>query len=410
MISLEELYDYCFNEPRIQKLAKSIAHEFHNRDMSVVIDLPQYMKEQFPNKDILNVQSLALLDLVKPKLLQTDIKNLDSIKATNGEIYKWFAMGWFFVNSSDNPYTYKNKTLLAAYLMMPVIKKYYPGIDDYIDASGDQTLMHDLNLDPDRYGLVELSNSMELRKHALIIREKSTMVYPHQFLRRFYKAHFVDMLSILRHCHRNNLKVELRIDPLRRTTPEYYRDVIEMDYWYGKPFREDLLMQKNQRGESEYLTVHRVPENQQEKQDFTYPLRYTIFITDMMAKNNRQFFIAEYVPLAIQDNISRPHGLGGKYIIQKFAHFVFDQNKKQIEHVDGSVRYFLHNDYDEAFRKVAAGRDAGKKIGSSSNRLKLFKVSGGVDLEILKAILYEFFRYNPHISEYFAGEAHQNVY
>ncbi len=43
-------------------------------------------------------------------------------------------------------------------------------------------------------------------------------------------------------------------------------------------------------------------------------------------------------------------------MIQKFAHFVFDQNRKQIEHGDGSVRYFLLNDYDETFQKIATGR------------------------------------------------------
>ena len=68
-------------------------------------------------------------------------------------------------------------------------------------------------------------------------------------------------------------------------------------------------------------------------------------------------------------------------MIQKFAHFVFDQNGKQIEHVGGYLRYFLLNDCDATFLKVATGRDvfalADKAFKESERQENKQPLSGG---------------------------------
>lgn len=408
MISLKELHDYCFNDLDIQKIAKSIALEFHNKDMSAVVDLPIYMREKFENTDPVNDQALLLRDLVKSKLEKLSLDDLDSMQATNKDLHQWFRRACFFANNYKG--STLDETLLVAYLVMPVIEKHHPCIDAYIDNAENTNPFPDLNLQPDRYGLIKLQDSMELRKHALIMKDKSTMIYPHQFLRRFYRAHFVDMLQILNWCNRKGLQVELRIDPFRRTTPEYYQDIIEMDHWYGKPFSEELLMKGLDAENDDKPTVHYMtPEQKTNNLTYlTYPLEYTTFITNMLEDKQRQFFISEYTLPADAREACNPSytGVGKKYIIQKFAHFVFDQKKKSVEHIDGAVRYFTHSQYDQIFDDVKRGRNVGARIG---DRLKLFKVSGGFDLEILKSILYEFFRYNPLIAEYFTGEPHCNV-
>lgn len=120
-----------------------------------------------------------------------------------------------------------------------------------------------------------------------------------------------------------------------------------------------------------------------------------------MSGTERQFMIEEYVPLTnpVQPT-RRIHGIGKKYCIQKFAHFVYDQEQQIISHIDGAVRTFAVKDYAEALDIVTKGSEPDKRIGT---RHKLFKVEGSISIEQVQSLLYEFFMYNPHIGEYFSN-------
>ncbi len=105
--------------------------------------------------------------------------------------------------------------------------------------------------------------------------------------------------------------------------------------------------------------------------------------------------IEEYVPLTNPVQSTRCiHGVGKLHCIQKFAHFVYDQEQQAISHIDGAVRTFTIDDYAEALAIVVGGSEPGKRLGT---RHKLFKVEGSISLEQVQLLLYEFFMYNSHI-------------
>lgn len=91
-------------------------------------------------------------------------------------------------------------------------------------------------------------------------------------------------------------------------------------------------------------------------------------------------------------------GFMNKYVVQRFAHFVYNQNVNNFEHVDCSVRIFNRDEYDKIYEAVSQDHDPGRKIGK---RFKLFKISGKVDRALVEQSLYAFFRENIHLIEYF---------
>ena len=371
----------------------------------LVTDFPYYMRDDFKASDSLNDSCLHLKKLVLDKLEKADKNTFADLKDVNSELYHAFKAG---MSMAQPNYARENVDydLFISYFLMPLISKNSPGVDDYINSAKDFGLLNELNINPNRYGLIKLTKPLQLCKHALIVND-DVMIYPHQFLRRFYSSNFVDILTILQGCNDWGFKVWLRIDPFRKTTPEYYRDLREADYWHGKPFSGQLL---NDREAEPYTAVHNVPLQGQEFQDLTYPLRYTTFITSMMEESTglRQFSIAEYIPSPTAYTGSRLYGAGNQYIIQKLGHFVFDQRQQSFEHIDGSVRYFTHEQYEKLFQTVVSGKIVPMKEGESKNRIKLFKVAGALPLKIVQSIMYQFFMYNPHIEEYFQGVTEKN--
>jgi hypothetical protein len=269
-----------------------------------------------------------------------------------------------------------------------------PDIDEYITRIKDYDLLKSLGIPVDDDGLVTLDEDMELRRHALILPSQKIMIYPHQFLRRFYHANFVNMPNMLENLKKEGKKVKLRIDPIRITHPKYYQEIIEEDYWYGLKFAASLFQSKDKKP---VRTLHRTNGNHNP----FYPVDFTLFRSDMMSDSERQFMIEAYVPLTNPvQSTRRIHGIGKGYCIQKFAHFVYDQGQQTISHIDGAVRTFAIEDYAEALDIVSRGSEPGKRVGT---RHRLFKVEGSISIEQVQSLLYEFFMYTPQIGEYFSN-------
>lgn len=385
--TLAELYHELKTSPELAKLLSSVAKELHNRNV-----FPMHALAMYKGEDI-----KELARQVRMAMEATDMSSRDSI---NGDEYQSFRHALWFGDEDDGHNIDRSMVMVLAYLL----QEHWPGIDEYVQHLDDTKLAKQLGLAIDGEGMVELTGKMELRRHALVLPEQNTMIYPHQFLRRFYSANFVNMPAMLEHCRKQGLEVKLRLDPLRITQPRYYQDIFEADYWYGPKFDSSLLLSKDK---EPVRTLHYT--NSEDKiQNITYPLSYTLFRSDMIDDHERQFMVEEYVPVTNPElSGHRVPGIGKSYAIQKFAHFVYDQNKKHITHVDGAVRVFTVDGYAESLEAVVKGKEPGKRVG---NRHKLFKVTGNLDLELVQSLLYEFFRYNPHLGEYFAAPEEIRAY
>src|SRR5260370_7093565 len=101
-------------------------------------------------------------------------------------------------------YTGRAARMVISYLL----RMHMPNIDEYITHLEDYSLLKSLDVFVDDEGLVTLDKDMELRDHALILPARQIMLYPHQFLRRFYSANFVNMPSILQHSSPKSMEVK----------------------------------------------------------------------------------------------------------------------------------------------------------------------------------------------------------
>lgn len=280
-------------------------------------------------------------------------------------------------------------------LIETLLNPYMPGIDDYVQSMKNSDLHQELGLSHDDNFLVDISHesNFSLRKHGLIVSDE-VMVYPHQFLRRHYSSNFTDTPEVLAAYAHRGMSVKVRLDPLRSWThPKNYMDILELDYWHGPQFSAEVL---NDTDAKEKVTFHSSPSIGYSP----YPVTATIFRTYMMEANCRQFMIEEYTPLKPADDSPQLPGFGNEYCIQKFGHFVFDQEEQAIVHVDGAVRVFKVEEYRDIYDAIRQGKSPDSKIGV---RHKLFLVEGKLDLNDAQILMAEFFRYNTHLSEYFQG-------
>lgn len=364
---------------------KHLAREYHNRNLDLYSGITTNDSED-TQLDPLVRDYTRTLEIIHDKMLQSELSSLTS--AEDEEFY--YSTIWYGQAKDDFIHTERAARMVISYLL----GMHLPDIDEYIARIKDYDLPKSLGIPVDYHGLVTLDEDMDLRGHALILPSQKVMIYPHQFLRRYYHANFFNILYKLEGLRKEGKKVKLRIDPIRVTQPKYYRGIIEEDYWYGLKFAASLLQSKDRKP---IRTLHWTNGDH----NTFYPVDFTLFRSDMQSNTERQFAIEEYVPLTNPVQPTRQiHGIGKDYCIQKFAHFVYDQERRTISHLDGAVRTFTIKDYAEVLDVVSGGREPGKRVGE---RHKLFKVEGNISLEQVQSLLYEFFMYNPHISEYFSN-------
>jgi hypothetical protein len=369
-----------FESHLISKLAQAISNEFENRNLFPLIDFIRFLEEKSVlGENCQKLQKIILLAITHRKSFN---KLLSESKKS-----AWIRSALEF---GTNGKTY-DLDLIATHLCIYLVQEKATSIDRHIDLLDNNLLSKELNIPTDDNLLIDLSNKqLKLENHGIFVRGK-TLVYPHQFLRRFYSANFVGMPPLLNKAFSKGLSVKLRIDPVRQTISDHYREIVEFDLWHGPKFSKQLLMNKHLSSRTQHISrVYYC---------FSYDPKFTTFRTKMMDKDLREFSIEEYCPLNLPFGNVSP-GVGDKYCIQKFAHFTFDQNLGCITHLDGAVRVFEVEKYAKYFELIESGLDVEEKIGS---RHKMFLVEGRIDDELAQEMLTEWFRYNPHIQEYFSG-------
>ncbi|MEI7539260.1 MAG: hypothetical protein WCJ36_00615 [Candidatus Saccharibacteria bacterium] len=392
--TLDEVLSEIDNNNSIQDLLKIISTQLDNRNYFAMFEIPRLRQSKL-DSDIL-VASVKKLhgDLVLVIDKNINMFSDSTTESLSGRLnYKQLL---FYTKDIAGNIIKDN---LADWMMIYILRESKHGIDDYVDAFTDCSLTQNRGLCVGDDGMVSLVDPrLVIHNHAIQLDNIST-VYLHPFLRRSFSGNFVDIPAILRHGVEQGYDVKARLDPYREGEMKYYREVVECDYWHGAHFNTSIL---NSKAKNEKWTVHGLDETDRRTQalGMSYPILQTHFRTSMMDKNLRQFSIEEYTPRTASYGVESPN-FGKKYYIQKYAHLVYDQNGKFIQHVDCSVRVFKVGDYLKLLKSVKSGNDPGRQIGK---RYKLFKISGELELDYVQNCLYEFFRCNPLIIEYFTGK------
>lgn len=292
---------------------------------------------------------------------------------------------------------------IAKYLTIILASEKMKNTDDYLFelANNDDTIINRYNLLKNSAGMICLSDyksKMTLKRHAIDMHD-GTCIYLHQFLRRGFTAHFADTPEVIMRALNSDYNVEARIDPFRVGDIKRYREITECDYWHGPKFNQKLL---DSRRAKEEIAEHAFKKDQKG----LYTDYRTVFRTSMLDGDHlRQISIEEYIPKKDWAGY-RTHGYGNNKVIQRFAHLVYDQNKHSFEHIDCAVRIFDKNTYDNIYAGLLSGKMPDRQIGT---RFKLLKISGNINVELIKDLLYAFFRNNPHLMEYFCNLSYEEV-
>jgi hypothetical protein len=379
MIGINEIFD----DRDIIRLSTIIANELDNRNMSA-IDAGRF----FVSKNILDdlISNCATLYSIVRDIIKDDAAMANLANAKPEETWKKMAL---FLGRTDKGI---DKDKVALHICISLISKHHRKIDEYILALPDKKLYDALGIISDDDQLIDLTDPrLELRRQGVIF-NGSTLFFPHQFFRRSYRYSILGVPASLKKAIGCGASVKIRIDPFRVTTADRYREIMELDYWYGARFSEKLLCNTRRSERTLHISTGFY--------ELNYDARFTAIRTKMMDDGIREFMIEEYCPQIIWGEEKSP-GTGEKFCIQKFAHFCYDQRLKTFTHLDGAVRVFENTGYESIFKMIESGKDIGDKAGV---RHKMFLVEGRFKQDLVQELLSEWFRYNPHIHEYFSGK------
>lgn len=205
--------------------------------------------------------------------------------------------------------------------------------------------------------------------------------FAHQFLRRS-----LSRLNNLRHELLSDLQglapvvdanIRIRIDPDLVGLARTVRRTMEMDYWYGPPFKDDLA------SITQGVTHHEANEFERSyagisRTEFWWQSRDAMHILEAEELRDRPSFGAEE----------------GVHYGCRYVHSIVDEESGRIVHLDGAIRAYS----EEAL--VARLNSTIAEAGRHTMYTKLWRVDGNVPLGTWKRLIYDFYRDNSLVAEY----------
>lgn len=360
-----------------------ISTELKNKLRNLIESLSWEMADKniFPI-DIINSESFLSDSLGEIKEILSEInwnQFYESIKETNPFLFHY------------NDF-YKGPGPLYNFLMND-LQFFYIKNDDYVDINLEKAKVEDflsrLGIIYDKEGLITINDEFKIEPQGVIFRDNH-LIYLHQFLRRLYSANFLIGYT-LRKIDQKKVTIKILPDPYRLTEKKFLKDIYEADYWFGEKFDESKL---NNHIYVDKITVHGRNHETNKALDYTYPLEKTVFRQTQKAENLTQLEVEEIIPADGCKSFSN------KYVFQKYCHMIWEKNRQKIVHLDFSVMVYKTDQHKDRIKE-----NWSKTISSfKPKEIKVLKLEGILELEESLKVVYEFFRYNELVQEYFELE------
>lgn len=215
------------------------------------------------------------------------------------------------------------------------------------------------------------------------------ILFAHRFFRRSLSS-LNDLnqpfLSLLAEIARDpSLRVRIRLDPDLIGVRSTYREVIELEYWWGPKFDDDLASIPN--GVSRY---------QADERTVAY---YGISATEFWWHEQN-----EQKTLECEELLNRPScGIGNERYGCRYVHSIIEKGTNSSFHLDGAVRIY---DTDAMLERL---EEPINKAGRNTDYNKLWRIDGSLSVEKWKALISHYFRGNRLVGEYFDGKETLNV-
>lgn len=171
-----------------------------------------------------------------------------------------------------------------------------------------------------------------------------------------------------------SLKIALDLD--RIMLSKDWSRFCRRERYYGPKFTNDIPA--NKEGQASYLLDER-------DRLFT-----NSFKTDLFWKNKKD----NSFQLEIEELQDTRNSVASEFIFCKYIHTQYNKEKSTFEHLDGSIRKYISDDYWLRIKSNLKNGDVAKKI-------KLFRVDGIIPFDIWKSIIASYMEHNGTIGEYF---------
>jgi hypothetical protein len=224
--------------------------------------------------------------------------------------------------------------------------------------------------------------------------KRDLLIFAHRFFRRSLshrnKLNEYFLLSFDKTSEvRENLIPRLRLDPDLIGHPSTIHNLVELEYWRGPRFTDDISSIAN--GVSEHKATPRTM--YYEGIDKTH-----IWWKSPESRQEADGTV-EYRTFEVEELIENASGgLPDDHYGCRYAHAEYSANVSAITHFDGAIRAYPADAY---FKRIDVSID---RAGKHSDYTKLFRFDGPLAVQEWKRLLSDYFRGNPLIPEYLAGE------
>ncbi|TKV76131.1 hypothetical protein [Rhizobium sp. AU243] len=246
----------------------------------------------------------------------------------------------------------------------------------------------------DKDGLVDyrelLSRTDELWPGVFHDKKRDLVLVAHRFFRRrlsHLNALNTEFLSSFSGVARENpkLRARLRLDPDLLGYPASTKGLIELEYWRGPKYDEDIG--KIPSGVAEHKADERTRHFEGvDRTQIWWKAPETRIVDDTQA---------DYRALEVEELIEDPSpGLANGRYGCRYAHAEYSSIADRITHFDGAIRAY---DGDKYLTRFEASID---RAGKHSDYTKLFRFDGQLSVPDWKRLLSDYYRGNTLIPEY----------
>ncbi len=290
------------------------------------------------------------------------------------------------VEPLESPLIAESLIRVAEYCVAAELQKKYSPVSDVIQPKPHDSEVLDtcpeLKSQIDNDGLLILGNNFVLLDGA--IQYKDYLLHYHQFLRRGFSSNpnfdFLGKLARYRLDTQDSNTFRIAIDHRRIMKFDDFRQVMELDTWYGPQFASEKLDDPTFIG---LTVVGRIYPHSLD----SYPLEKTEFFW----KTNE----GESIKTLEIEELSSPSNPYDNWHINRYIHAERDIHNKTFRHFDGAAKVYAQHNYCNRLSHTMPQNDR------PSHYIKLFRIDGAINLNDWVSLVSMFYKGNEMVIEYF---------
>ena len=220
--------------------------------------------------------------------------------------------------------------------------------------------------------------------------KRDLVLFAHRFFRRSLSHRNSLNQYVLRSFHRaataGEVTARLRLDPSLLGHPGSARDIMELEYWHGPRFDDDISTIPA--GVAEHASDER-------EKFFSAVSKTHIWWKDPEERRREDTGPCMVRTFEIEELVEDPSpGLAENVFGCRYAHAEYDIEQVAISHFDGAIRAYEGDVYLARLDRLI------DRAGKHADYTKLFRLDGLIPVATWKRVLTDFYRGNGLVPEY----------